>query len=233
MKKAISVLLSLSLLLTLVGCDQSKTGSEESDKALTAFNAIVRQYPDKKGFHAEMLHWGLALPGGDQFEWTKDTSEGEMDFVMVMKAEPFIEAGLDPEKLSGHDYMYLEESTKKKMEAPARIAHAFNVSDEKEFAQGSEDAMRRLLKQNPELVQYHEEMEHYRLLLGEGYEVQWTDNLHNELPEITFVLKAAPLVEAGLDVWALEGSGWEFQSAGEDAMGTYPDRLVKGYQLSE
>ncbi len=233
MRKAFLLLLSLSLLLTLSGCDQTKTGSEESDNALAAFNAVVEKYPDNKGFHSEMLHWGLALPGEDKFEWTKDTSESDIDFAMAMKAEPFVEAGLDPDKLPSDDYIYLEESTKKKMEAPARIAHPFNVSDEKEVAQGSEDAMRRLLKQNNDLVQYHEEMGRYRLYLGEGYEVQWTDDLTSGEPEITFILQADPLVQAGLDVEELDGSGWVYQPAGEDEMESYPNRLVMSYDLSE
>ena len=46
-----------------------------------------------------------------------------------------------------------------------------------------------------------------------------------------FVLKAEPLIKAGLDITKLEGSGFKLEVAGKDNMESNEDQLVKGYKL--
>jgi len=49
-----------------------------------------------------------------------------------------------------------------------------------------------------------------------------------------FVIKAQPLIEAGLDVDKLEGSGWTFREASNDnTVGENPDQLVKEFDIKE
>lgn len=232
-KKIVSILLSSVLILAAAGCKRQVTGSKDADGALNAFNTIVKTYPDKKGFHQSLQHWGFKLPSTEKFEWTKDTSANKIDYAMIMLADPLIKAGLDVTKLDSNDWVYKPAEVEDGTQLPNRLVHPYNVSDKKETSNGSEDALRRLFKQDPSVVKYHKEQQHYRLILNEGFEVQWTEKLGLNSADIVFVIKADPLTKAGLDIKKLEGTGWVFKEAGKDpsGMGDNPNQLVKIFTL--
>ena len=234
-KKLVAFIISSMIVLSFVGCSRTVTGNKDTDSALNAFNDIVKTYPENKGFHSALQHWGFKLPGGEKFEWSKDMSANEADFAMVMLADPLIEAGLDVNKLDPNEWLYKPAEKEEGQDLPNRLIKPYNVSDKKQTANGSEDSMRRLLKVDPSIVKYHEEQQHYRLTLGEDNEVQWTEKLGLNDADMIFVLKAQPLVEAGLDVNKLEGSGWIFREATKDnmGMGESPDQIVKIYDINK
>lgn len=233
MKKFISIMITVIMVVTIAGCNRVVTGNKQADDALTAINSIVSANKDKLGFHKALNHWGLALPGEDKFEWSKDTSSNVADYAMVIKAEPFINAGLDTTKLNS-DWLFNEAADENGTLVPARVIHPFDISDKKETSQGSEDAFRRLLKQKPDVVLYHSELQHYRLMLDDGFEVQWTEKLGLNDADMIFVIAADPLIEAGLDITKLQDSGWIFKEKGTDptGMGENPNQLIKIYKLS-
>ncbi|MCL6570825.1 MAG: hypothetical protein K6T88_03970 [Bacillus sp. (in: Bacteria)] len=236
MKKIITILVSTALLVAFTGCSRPITGNKEADNALTAFNKIVKAYPEQKGFHEALKHWGFELPTGEKFEWSKDMSANKADFAMVMLADPLVEAGLDIKKLDKNGWLY-EPAAKddKGNELPNRLIKPYNVSDKKQASNGSEDSMRRLLKADNEIVNYHKDEQHFGLQLGEGNEVQWTEELGINDADMIFVLKADPLVKAGLDIKKLDGSGWVFKEASKDdsGMGPNPDQIVKIYDIKK
>jgi len=234
--KKIIILLALSTtIFTLAGCQRTITGNDISDKGLNSFNEIVSAYPENKGFHSALQHWGFQLPTGEKFEWSKDMSANKADFAMVLLADPLVEAGLDIDKLDKNEWLY-EPAGKDDMgvDLPNRLIKPYNVSDRKETSNGSEDSMRRLLKTDTNIIKYHEQQQHFRLILGDD-EVQWTEKLGINDADMIFVLKAQPLVEAGLDVNKLDGSGWVFREATKDnmGMGESPDQLVKIFDINK
>lgn len=233
MKKIISIIIAIISILTITACNRELTGNKTADDALNAINKIVAANNDKKGFHKALQHWGLALSGNDKFEWSKDTSANAADFAMVINAEPLINAGLDTSKLSS-DWLVNEAKEENGVQIPVQIIHPYNISDKKETSQGSEDAFRRLLKQKPDVVTYHSELSHYRLMLGDGFEVQWTEKLGLNDADMIFVIAADPLIEAGLDITKLQDTGWIFKEAGMDptGMGENPNQLIKIYKLT-
>ncbi|MDV3429025.1 MAG: hypothetical protein LIR50_18695, partial [Bacillota bacterium] len=195
--------------------------------------AIVKSYPKNKGFHKALQHWGFKLPTGEKFEWTKDMSANKADFAMVMLADPLIKAGLDLNKLDKNEWLYSPAAKEEGQDLPNRLIKPYNVSDEKVNSNGSEDAFRRILKEDTALVKYHKEQQHYRLIIGDGNEVQWTEKLGLNDADMIFVLKAEPLIKAGLDVNKLEGTGWIFKAAGKDDMGENPDQIMKIYKIKQ
>jgi hypothetical protein len=233
-KKIVALLVSSVLVLSFAGCSRTVTGNKETDNGLNAFNAIVKAYPANKGFHQALQHWGFKLSTGEKFEWTKDTSANKADFAMVMLADPLVKAGLDLNKLDKNEWLN-EPAAKDEngQDLPNRLIKPYNVSDKKVTSNGSEDAMRRILKQDPNLVKYHKEQQHYRLMLGDGNEVQWTEKLGLNDADMIFVLKAEPLIKAGLDVNKLEGTGWIFKAAGKDEMGDNPDQIMKIFKIKQ
>ena len=58
-------------------------------------------------------------------------------------------------------------------------------------------------------------------MLGEGNSVHFTETLGATPEDMEFVLKAEPLIKAGLDVTKLEGSGFKLEQ----------DNLIKAYKL--
>ncbi|MEG1797662.1 MAG: hypothetical protein RR262_14285 [Clostridium sp.] len=233
--KIISILMSSVLVLSAVGCGRVVTGSKEADNGLTAFNEIVKAYPENKGFHNALQHWGFKLPTGEKFEWSKDMSANKADYAMVMLADPLIKAGLDVNKLDKNEWIFEPAGRSEGEDLPNRLIKPYNVSDKKEDSNGSEDSMRRLLKADSKIIKYHKDLQHYRLVLGEGNEVQWTEKLGLNDADMIFVLKAEPLVKAGLDVSKLEGSGWMFKEASKDdmGMGENPDQIIQVYDIKK
>ncbi|ERI89515.1 hypothetical protein HMPREF1982_04589 [Clostridiales bacterium oral taxon 876 str. F0540] len=232
-KKTTALIVSSIIVLSLAGCSRTVTGSKESDNGLKAFNEIVKAYPQNRGFHNALQHWGFKLPTGEKFEWTKDMSANKADFAMVMLADPLVKAGLDVNKLDKNEWLYSPAAKEEGQDLPNRLVKPYNVSDKKVKSTGSEDAFRRILKADPSLIKYHEQQKHYRLILGDGNEVQWTEKLGLNDADITFILKAEPLIKAGLDINKLEGTGWIFKKAGKDDMGENPDQIVKSYKISK
>ncbi|MCM0648859.1 hypothetical protein NBE98_10775 [Clostridium swellfunianum] len=234
-RKMVALAVSAVVVLSFAGCSRKVTGSKEADNALKAINEIVKSYPDKKGFHEALKHWGFELPTGEKFEWSKDMSANKADFAMVMLADPLVKAGLDVTKLDKNEWLYEPAGEEMGKKLPNRLIKPYNVGDKKESSNGSEDSMRRLLKANPSMVKYHENQKHFGLKLGDGNEVQWTEKLGLNDADMIFVLKAEPLVKAGLDVNKLEGSGWVFKEASKDdmGMGANPDQIVKIYDIKK
>jgi hypothetical protein len=161
-------------------------------------------------------------------------SANKADFAMVMLADPLVKAGLDVKKLDKNVWLY-EPAAKddKGNDLPNRLIKPYNVSDKKQASNGSEDSMRRLLKEDNKMVSYHKEQQHFSLQLGKGNQVQWTEKLGLNNADMIFALEAAPLVKAGLDIDKLEGSGWVFKEASkdDDGMGATPDQIVKIYDI--
>lgn len=234
-RKTVALLVSSALVLSFAGCSRTITGNKEADSGLNAFNEIVKAYPENKGFHSALQHWGFKLPTGEKFEWSKDMSANKADFAMVMLADPLVKAGLDISKLDQNEWLYKPAEKEDGQDLPNRLIKPYNVSDKKENSNGSEDSMRRLLKVDPSIIKYHKDLQHYRLILGEGNEVEWTEKLGLNDADMLFVLKAEPLVKAGLDVNKLEGSGWVFREANKDnaGMGENPDQIVKIYDIKK
>ena len=230
-KRILAIVLSSVIVLSLAGCSRTVTGSVDADNGLEAFNTIVKTYPANKGFHKALQHWGFKLPSGEKFEWTKDTSANKADFAMVMMADPLVKAGLDVSKLDKNEWLYEPAAKDEGMDLPNRLIKIYNVSDKKEVSNGSEDALRRLLKQDPKLIKYLEDKKHYMIMLGEGYSVHFAETLGSSDEEMEFALKAEPLIKAGLDVTKLEGSGFKLEIAGKDNMESKDDQLVKKFKL--
>jgi hypothetical protein len=92
-----------------------KLGSDKpegtSQSAIAAYEQIVNKYRDEINFHTSLDHFGVKLGGGNMFEWAKnlktngfDESAQDKDIVFVLNPAPFIEAGVDPEKVTGWAY---------------------------------------------------------------------------------------------------------------------------------
>jgi hypothetical protein len=68
---------------------------------LTSYEQIVKLKRSAIGYHGALDHYGVNLSGGNLFEWAKDMSTNDKDIVFVLNPEPFLAAGVDPNKIEG------------------------------------------------------------------------------------------------------------------------------------
>jgi hypothetical protein len=68
---------------------------------LASYEQIVKLKRSAIGYHGALDHYGVNLSGGNLFEWAKDMSVNDKDMVFVLDPEPFIRAGVNPDKIDG------------------------------------------------------------------------------------------------------------------------------------
>jgi hypothetical protein len=68
---------------------------------LASYEQIVKLKRSSIGYHGALDHYGVNLSNDNLFEWAKDMSTNEKDMVFVLNPDPFIKAGVDPNKIEG------------------------------------------------------------------------------------------------------------------------------------
>jgi hypothetical protein len=68
---------------------------------LASYEQIVKLKRSAIGYHGALDHYGVNLADGNLFEWAKDMSTNDKDIVFVLNPEPFIKAGVNPDRIAG------------------------------------------------------------------------------------------------------------------------------------
>jgi hypothetical protein len=88
--------------------DKIMVGTKLGEEAFTyrgditpyaSFEQIVKLKGGSIGYHTALDHYGIDLAGGNMFEWAKDMNTNDKDIAFVLNPEPFIQAGVDPDKV--------------------------------------------------------------------------------------------------------------------------------------
>ena len=82
-----------------LGAEQLRGQKDESP--LASYQQIVKLRRDIIGYHGAMDHYGIHLGDDNMFEWARDLNTNDKDIVFVLNPEPFIKAGVDPNKIEG------------------------------------------------------------------------------------------------------------------------------------
>ncbi len=91
---------------TELGNDALTYKKEATPKA--AYEQIVNLYRESISYHTALDHYGVALSGGNMFEWAKDMATNDKDIVFVLNPESLISAGVDPSKVEGWIFAKVE-----------------------------------------------------------------------------------------------------------------------------
>ena len=202
--------LVLGIGLTITGCGNRGNVDEAKVKASDSFVSIIKDNKKDIGFHNSLSHWGLKLKSGEKFEWTKDTSANDIDFAMVIPGDQFINAGVDVSKLDSKDLVFKPAAKEDGMDVPNLLIKPLNLNDKKQNSNGSEDAFKRLLKVEGVPVTFDSTSKKYVLQLEEGYKISWAEKKGEGSSDITFTIKAEPLIKAGLDLDKISKDGWNY-----------------------
>lgn len=76
---------------------------------IDSYQKIVDHARDTISYHAALDHFGIKMDNGNMFEWAKDMKTNDKDIVFVLNPQPFIDAGVDPEKVA--DWVFAKVET--------------------------------------------------------------------------------------------------------------------------
>jgi hypothetical protein len=180
-----------------------------------SLNAVIEASPELVKNDGE--YFRLTVDGNTVLRVSRDfKASGQEDVLISTPLAPFLDAGLDPEKL-GEGYAVQDDTL-------LLTADYGEGSGEKESIT---DALFQAADHDRMSLTYHKELDHYGVGLPNG-KIEWAKDYTNNDKDIVFVLLAEPLKGTGVDVEAIEG--WSYMvMMGED--GTETEVLVRPYDL--
>lgn len=184
-------------------------------QSVASFDAVLGAIPGGARPDETGAGWSLAAPDGSaRFIWNADDSIGPFfDVMLAFDAKPFLDAGLDPEKLP--DNYFYEEGTGTGGLSGGTLMVGASLSGGNAAGNGPAEALEsyeRVVNNYRDSINYHAELDHYGVLLGDGNMFEWAKDLRtngttgeNQALDIVFVLNPEPLIAAGVDPAAVEG----------------------------
>lgn len=224
-KKIIAVGLAVIMAVSLAACQATDVVGKV---AVTSFEAVLNKIPDKITSDEVNNGWSLESPTSERFVWSKDFSKaGNPDIMLEFDAKPFINAGLDVNKLPKENYLYVKDMDK-------LMFHA-ELGDDKFTYSGEPKAMdtfRKIVETNRDSIGYHETLDHYGVKLGNGNMFEWAKDTSTNDKDIVFVLNPQPFIDAGVDPAKVEG--WAFAKVevkDDNGKDIQVDKLLKPFDL--
>jgi hypothetical protein len=195
--------------------------------AITTFQTLAERMRADIMLDAAADRWVLTSPGGQTFEWSLDFSGRGPDFRLSLDAGPYLEAGLDPAKLSPERYAFDP--------ASGRLSLVFEAgSDNFAYAAAPAplDTFRKIVQTHRPIIGYHSALDHYGIALGDGNMFEWAKDMAKNDKDIVFVLNPQPLIAAGVDPAKIRD--WVFAKVPvKDASGrtVEVDKFLKPFDL--
>lgn len=213
MKKIITAAISLVLAAALfTGCASTdvvlKYSQESFANIMKAYPTLVTETKDN--------YYSLTVDKETLLKVSRDYSASEEDIVLSTPIQPFIKAGLDVTKL-GKGYKTDD-------------ANLYLVTD---FGKGTgakstvEQALFESVTADRKALTYHQELDHYGVVLNGGKFEFAKDYTKND-KDLVFVIAAKPLRDIGVNVQKIDG--WVFKTM-KDESGKDVDVLLKPYDL--
>ncbi len=221
-KKIIIAGTALLFLVVLAGCQQTDVVGKTS---ITSFDAVLSAIPDQISEDEINSGWALSAPDGTaRFIWSKDYSSGTPHDVMLeVAAQPFVEAGLDVNKLPAG--MVIDD----------KIMVGTMLGDEKLTYSGEVTPLasyQQIVNLKRDHIKYHTALDHYGVDLGDGNMFEWAKDLNTNDKDIVFVLNPQIFIDAGVDPEKVEG--WVFAKVStedEDKKPIEVDKFLKPFSI--
>ncbi|GHV46653.1 hypothetical protein FACS1894204_08710 [Synergistales bacterium] len=174
--------------------------------AITSFKAMVDalEFPPVVDDMEKM--WILTAPDGEAaFWWRAEVSSHQMlDTYLCFDAEPFVNAGLDLNKLPAEMKGMLKE--RDKLMVGRKLSKGPLIYDGEVTAISS---FEQIVKLDRETVGYHSALDHYGVTVADGNLVEWAKDMGKNDKDLVFVLDPKVLIDAGVDPSKVEGWAYE------------------------
>jgi hypothetical protein len=200
-------------------------------ESINSFQAVLSNAPQTIITDEMTGGWTLFSPDGNtRFIWSKNYSESPLhDVMIVFDAQPFIDAGLDierlPENITIIDGLMMDRmmmvGTKLGNEELAYTGEVTPLASYEQIVR---------LKRNS--IGYHGALDHYGVNLGDGNLFEWAKDMGTNDKDIVFVLNPEPFIAAGVDPSRIEG--WTFAKVTVDDANGKPvevDKILKPFDL--
>lgn len=197
----------LTLITTVIafsaGC--SKIDVVGND-AIKSFDTVLQTIPEKVSADEMNKGWSLNAPDDSiRFIWSEDYSQSPIHDVMLeTDATPFLNAGLDPQKLPENYSVY-----------DNKLMVGTKLGNDTLTYKGDKTALasfEQLVAKYRKSIGYHTAMDHYNVSLGDGNMFEWAKDMEknsvsgaNQDKDIVFVLNPQPLIDAGVNPEKVEG----------------------------
>lgn len=221
-KKIVLFTMSVMLLFVLAACSNSDlVGSSSVD----SFGKVLTAMPDSVAADEVNGGWALTAPDNSaKFIWSKDFSSSDPHDVMLeFDSKPFIDAGLDVDKLPAG------------LVIGDKIMVGTSLGDEKITYDGEETPLasyEKLVELKRESIKYHANLDHYGIDAGDGNVFEWAKDMSTNDKDIVFILNPQIFIDAGVDPSKVEG--WVFAKVlveDEDGKPIEVDKFLKPFDI--
>lgn len=193
----------------------------ENDIVVTAGSASLEKLIPLFEVSSTQNGFEVRSKGGERFEISSDFSSGTDDLILDVDAAPFLQAGLDAASLSGSQRV--EDG---RLVVRADAGAEWKGGQAPDFAK----AVRRLMQNYRGLFAYHDELDHYLIMVGSGHTWEWAADSKTNSADLVFVLNPEAL--SGLNPDQVDG--WAHKDVtirDESGRRIIVKRLIKAYDL--
>jgi hypothetical protein len=211
------------LVMAAVSCGKLDVVGKDS---ASSFQALLNAA--SKNVMADEMNggWSIAAPDSIvRFVWSKNYAESPLHDVMLeFDAAPFIEAGLDPERLPENFAFY-----------DGKIMVGTKLGQETLTYNGDATpftSYEKLVQLKRKSIAYHSALDHYGIDMTGGNQFHWAKNMNTNDKDMVFVLAPEPFITAGLDPKLLKG--WMLGKVtvdGNDGKHVEVDKILKAVNL--
>jgi hypothetical protein len=222
-KKPFIIVLLIVATLVFAACGSLDVIGTQSVKSL---QAVIEKAP--KLIESDEARGGWTLTAPDQsatFFWTRDfTTSTPHDASLTFDIQPFINAGLDPDRLPSG------------MIVGNTIVLGTQISDKSVTYEGEATPVasyEKIVELDRERIGYHESLDHYGIDLGSGNMFEWAKDLNSNDKDIVFVVDPKVFVEAGVDPTKVDG--WVFakvETMDKDGKMLEVEKFLKPFDLN-
>ena len=198
MKRTVLIVAMVMLMMGLTACGKLDV---IGDRSVKSFEEVLSIMDEQVSTEEEFGGWSLTAPDASvSFEWSKDFSETTgYDVRLVVDAQPFLDAGLDPSKLP--EGMFIDHQI---------IVGAALGNDEFTDAGAASPlaSYQKIVDHYRDTISYHAALDHFGIMMDNGNMFEWAKDMKTNEKDIVFVLNPQPLLDAGVDPEKVEG--WIF-----------------------
>lgn len=197
-KKVIMTALSITAILSFSACNKLDVVGNTS---IESFGKVLDIDTDKVSEDTAFGGWSLTSPDGtSRFLWSKDYSKTQTyDVELVTEAQPFLDAGLDPNKLPAG------------MLVGDKIVVGRDLGSDSLTYEGDATPLKsyeQIVKLYRDSIKYHAALDHYGVDLGDGNVFEWAKDMSKNDKDIVYALNPQVFIDAGVDPQKVEG--WVF-----------------------
>ena len=195
---------AIVIIATLIGVLTVTDGTLDviGKEAVTSFDKVLNTEGISITADEVNKGWSLEAPDSSvRFIWSEDYSSSPFyDVMLEIDAKPFLDAGLDPEKLPENYVLY---------DGKLIIGVKYGENNFT-YAEGSTplSAFENLEKYYRSEIGYHASMGHYNVSFGDGNLFEWAQDMTTNDKGIVFAMNPVPLIDAGVDPEQVDG--WSY-----------------------